>query len=104
MEKNKEAQTISLGELQQELRSLKSLMAARPSGPVSTPSTSSPYNGSGRFGISSPAASPNLPPLQPGIPAWQRTAASSADISRSNTPPAVNGVKEDKTSEAVVSA
>lgn len=85
MEKNKEAQSISLGELQQELKSLKSLMAARPNGPI-TSTPASTYNSSGRFGISSPSASPNLPPIQPGIPAWQRTATSSADISRSGSP------------------
>ena len=54
IEKNKDAQTQSLGELQQDLKSLKTLMLNR------TPSTS---------------LSPPLPafPPRPSIPSWQLT-------------------------------
>ena len=65
IEKNKEAQSQSLGELQQELKSLKALLLSR--GSV-TPS------------------SPSIPsfPTRPSIPAWQLAAGDS----RSSTPPA----------------
>ena len=63
IEKNKEVQSQSLGELQQELKSLKGLLLSRGPG---TPST------------------PSIPSLQgkPSIPAWQL-----AGDSRSVTPP-----------------
>jgi peroxin-14 len=53
IEKNKEAQTQSLGELQQDLKSLKTLLLSR------TPSTATPA-----------PALPNFPP-RPSIPSWQ---------------------------------
>ena len=64
IEKNKEMQSQSLGELQQELKSLKALLLSR--GPA-TPST------------------PSIPsfPSKPSIPAWQLAAGDS----RSSTPP-----------------
>jgi len=68
IEKNKEAQSQSLGELQQELKSLKALLLSR--GPA-TPST---------------PTIPSFPsyPAKPSIPAWQLAAGDS----RSSTPPA----------------
>lgn len=67
IEKNKEVQSQSLGELQQELKSLKALLLSR--GPT-TPSTPS---------------IPTFPsyPTKPTIPAWQLAAGDS----RSSTPP-----------------
>ena len=70
IEKNKEAQSQSLGELQQELKSLKALLLSR--GPT-TPSTP-------------PVPSfPSFPsyPTKPSIPAWQLAAGDN----RSSTPP-----------------
>jgi peroxin-14 len=53
IEKNKEAQTQSLGELQQDLKSLKTLLLSR------TPSTTTPA-----------PPLPNFPP-RPTLPPWQ---------------------------------
>ena len=60
IEKNKEAQTQSLGELQQDLKSLKTLLLSR------TPSTSTPV--------------PPLPifPPRPSIPSWQLSGSSAS--------------------------
>ena len=55
IEKNKDAQTQSLGELQQDLKSLKTLLLSR------TPSTS---------GSGSAPPLPTFPP-RPSIPSWQ---------------------------------
>jgi peroxin-14 len=65
IEKNKEAQTQSLGELQQDLKSLKTLLLSR------TPSTST--------------AAPPLPsfPPRPSIPAWQLSSSSSSPANAS---------------------
>src|SRR5487761_1264966 len=65
IEKNKEAQTQSLGELQQDLKSLKTLLLSR------TPSTSTP--------------APPLPsfPPRPSIPAWQLSSSSSSPATAS---------------------
>ncbi|KAI9445198.1 peroxisomal membrane anchor protein conserved region-domain-containing protein [Lactarius indigo] len=59
IEKNKEAQTQSLGELQQDLKSLKTLLLSR------TPSTATPA-----------PPLPNFPP-RPSIPIWQLSDSSS---------------------------
>ncbi|KAH9175358.1 hypothetical protein EDB89DRAFT_1847846 [Lactarius sanguifluus] len=59
IEKNKEAQTQSLGELQQDLKSLKTLLLSR------TPSTATPA-----------PPLPNFPP-RPSIPLWQLSDSSS---------------------------
>lgn len=69
IEKNKEAQSQSLGELQQELKSLKAVLLSR--------------------GPATPSSPPNFPsfpsyPAKPSIPAWQLAAGDS----RSSTPPA----------------
>lgn len=69
IEKNKEAQTQSLSELQQELKSLKALLLSR--GPTTGPAT------------------PSLPytPAKPSIPAWQladRTSTPSPTLGSSN--------------------
>lgn len=61
IEKNKESQTQSLSELQQELKSLKALLLSR--GPSSIPSSPLPTLG------------------RPAIPAWQLTGSSGADSS-----------------------
>ena len=70
IEKNKEVQSQSLGELQQELKSLKALLLSR--GPA-TPSTPPVPN------------FPSFPsyPTKPSIPAWQLAAGDN----RSSTPP-----------------
>jgi len=62
IEKNKEAQTQSLGELQQDLKSLKTLLLSR------TPSTATP--------------GPPLPifPPRPSIPSWQLDSSSNATV------------------------
>ena len=67
IEKNKEVQSQSLGELQQELKSLKALLLSRGPATPSTPSI------------------PSFPsyPTKPSIPAWQLAAGDS----RSSTPP-----------------
>ncbi|KIY47013.1 hypothetical protein FISHEDRAFT_46165 [Fistulina hepatica ATCC 64428] len=86
IEKNKESQTQSLGDLQQELRSLKALLLSRGSlGP--SPSAMN--------GVSSPpggttAGSPlNAPVPRPSIPAWQlSTSASSSAPYTSSVPTA----------------
>lgn len=59
IEKNKEAQTQSLGELQQDLKSLKTLLLSR------APSTATPI-----------PPLPNFPP-RPSIPSWQLSDSSS---------------------------
>lgn len=59
IEKNKEAQTQSLGELQQDLKSLKTLLLSR------APSAATPA-----------PPLPNFPP-RPSIPSWQLSDASS---------------------------
>jgi peroxin-14 len=64
IEKNKEAQSQSLGELQQELKSLKALLLSR--GPATPPAPSIPS-----FSV------------KPSIPAWQLAGSDS----RSSTPP-----------------
>jgi peroxin-14 len=61
LEKNKEAQSQSIAELQQELKSLRALLLARPSPPM--------------FSASSPSGLPGAP-TRPSIPAWQLAAAS----------------------------
>jgi peroxin-14 len=63
IEKNKEAQTQSLGELQQDLKSLKTLLLSR------TPSSSTP--------------APPLPsfPPRPSIPSWQLSGSSGSPVS-----------------------
>lgn len=65
IEKNKEAQTQSLGELQQELKSLKTLLLSR------TPGTSTPA-----------PPLPNFPP-RPSIPAWQLSGSTGSPASSS---------------------
>ena len=70
IEKNKEAQSQSLGELQQELKSLKALLLSR--GPT-TPSTPP---------VPSFPSFPNYP-AKPSIPAWQLAAGDNL----STTPP-----------------
>jgi len=95
MDKSKDAQTNALNDLQQELKSLKSLLNARR--PGATPAPESPSSSSSiptsRFGTSS-----GLGSRPPGIPAWQlaQSGASgsastpAADASASETPaPAV---------------
>lgn len=67
IEKNKEVQSQSLGELQQELKSLKALLLSRGSATPSTPSI--------------PSFSSY--PTKPSIPAWQLAGGDS----RSSTPP-----------------
>lgn len=62
IEKNKEAQTQSLGELQQDLKSLKTLLLSR------TPSTATPA-----------PPLPNFPP-RPSIPSWQLSPSSNSTI------------------------
>lgn len=71
IEKNKEAQTQSLAELQQELKSLKALLLSR--GPTHS-------------GLSSPL--PQMPP-RPSIPAWQlaQPASTPASATASVFPP-----------------
>ena len=64
IEKNKEVQSQSLGELQQELKSLKALLLSRGPGTPSTPSI---------LGLQT----------KPSIPAWQLAGGDS----RSTTPP-----------------
>ena len=66
IEKNKEVQSQSLGELQQELKSLKALLLSRGTATPSTPSVPS-----------------FVYPTKPTIPAWQLAASDS----RSSTPP-----------------
>lgn len=73
MEKNKEVQSQSLGELQQELKSLRALLLSR--GPA-TPST------------------PSVPGLQakPSIPAWQLAGGDSRSVTPVSVPsPSMNG-------------
>ncbi|KAI0274639.1 peroxisomal membrane anchor protein conserved region-domain-containing protein [Gloeopeniophorella convolvens] len=79
IEKNKEAQTQSLGELQQDLKSLKTLLLSR------APGTSAP--------------TPPLPtfPPRPSIPSWQLTGSLRAsftigDVSNPSTPSASSRV------------
>jgi peroxin-14 len=80
IEKNKEAQTQSLGELQQDLKSLKTLLLSR------TPGTSTPA-----------PPLPTIPP-RPSIPSWQLS-GSSANL-ESLGPVLTNGKGKDVESEA----
>jgi peroxin-14 len=69
-EKTKEAQTASLSELQNELKSLKSLLVSRNAssgGSTAIPRPYSPYGSNGQAGDASNGA---LSP-KPSIPAWQ---------------------------------
>jgi peroxin-14 len=68
IEKNKEAQTQSLGELQQDLKSLKTLLLSR------TLSTSAPA-----------PPLPSVPP-RPSLPAWQLSSPSSSPQNDTHTP------------------
>lgn len=68
MDKAKDSQTQSLGELQQELKSLKALLLTRGS--------TLPH---------SPSASPIPPPGRPSIPAWQLAGANETPSSPSTT-------------------
>ncbi|KAI0257559.1 hypothetical protein BJV78DRAFT_1349405 [Lactifluus subvellereus] len=83
IEKNKEAQTQSLGELQQDLKSLKTLLLSR------TPSTSTP--------------APPLPiiPPRPSIPSWQLSGSSSNPVNPSSSlaPLSVNGFAQPRISQ-----
>ncbi|EJD03873.1 uncharacterized protein FOMMEDRAFT_106129 [Fomitiporia mediterranea MF3/22] len=80
IEKNKESQSQSLGELQQELKSLKALLLSRgPAYPT--------------------APSPSLPSFvgRPSIPAWQLTGNGSSDppvvpAPSNSAPPSTNGI------------
>ncbi|KAF5377592.1 hypothetical protein D9615_005339 [Tricholomella constricta] len=75
IEKNKESQTQSLSELQQELKSLKALLLSR--GPSSIPASPLPALG------------------RPAIPAWQLASAPQSELSSSSSgslPPVVNTV------------
>ncbi|KIY72822.1 hypothetical protein CYLTODRAFT_428824 [Cylindrobasidium torrendii FP15055 ss-10] len=78
IDKTKEAQTQSLGDLQQELKSLKALLLSR--GPTTPSNPSSPL----------PA-----PSFRPSIPAWQLAgapeASSTTPVPLSTTPPVGNG-------------
>jgi peroxin-14 len=76
LEKNKEAQTQSLAELQQELKSLKTLLLSR------GPSASAP-------GTSTPPSHP-LFTGRPSIPAWQLV-GTDASGSTTPTPPVASG-------------
>lgn len=67
MEKNKESQTQSLAELQQELKSLKALLLSR--GPTISSSPTPPL--------------PSIP--RPSIPAWQLASAGSPVSNSSET-------------------
>lgn len=97
-EKTKEAQTASLSELQNELKSLKSLLVSRnASSNASIPRPYSPYGQSGdaHNGTSSP---------KPSIPSWQlasndsTTASSSPDAaSKTTAEDAKSGYKIDST-------
>jgi len=82
IEKNKENQTQSLSELQQELKSLKALLLSR--GPSSTPSSPMPTLG------------------RPAIPAWQLASApeNGVESSSASSHPVVNHGKEKRTSDS----
>lgn len=75
IEKNKESQSQSLAELQQELKSLKALLLSR--GPTIPTSPS-----------------PSLPSLvgRPSIPAWQLAPSSPSPGEPSSSMPKVNGL------------
>lgn len=83
IEKNKESQTQSLAELQQELKSLKALLMSR--GPS----------------FQSPTPSPSLPSLlgRPTIPAWQLADTSSKPVSNG----VINGVPSSASTESAAS-
>ena len=66
IEKNKDAQTQSLAELQQELKSLKALLLSRGTGMSSTPASPLPFLG------------------RPSIPAWQLVGASQPNGANGN--------------------
>jgi len=74
IDKNKESQTQSLSELQQELKSLKALLLSR--GPSSMPSSPLPTLG------------------RPAIPAWQLASPSQNGVESSSAslPPVVNAI------------
>ena len=101
MEKTREAQSSSLNELQQELKSLKTLLLSqrRPANGSTTPEPESSANGSlattpagnSRFGIS------NSPfPAKPGLPSWQ--------LAGNNSKPAANGISASKTEDKPASS
>lgn len=103
MDKSKEAQTNALNDLQQELKSLKSLLNARRLGAsTSVASPESPSSSSSiptsRFGTSS-----GLGSRPPGIPAWQLAQSSGAPAS-SSTPAAEAKPADAKPVEASVPA
>lgn len=90
LEKNKDAQSQALLDLQQELKSLKALLLSRSGPPLSSSLTSSATGGSALYPPSSHPTSPysigalggQTPPLpKPTIPAWQL-----ASTAGSNTP------------------
>jgi peroxin-14 len=81
IEKNKEAQTQSLGELQQDLKSLKTLLLSR------TPGTSTPA-----------PPLPTIPP-RPSIPSWQLSGSSTSANLESLGPVLTNGKGKDVESE-----
>jgi peroxin-14 len=84
IEKNKETQSQSLAELQQELKSLKALLLSR--GPVSIPSSPLPISG------------------RPTIPAWQlaSTGQSNGTGRPSNASPPIPVVNNGKGKETEV--
>jgi peroxin-14 len=87
IEKNKEAQTQSLGELQQDLKSLKTLLLSR------TPSTSAP--------------APPVPSFPPRLPAWQLSSPSSSppnDTHATSVPTPVPFLANGKGKEVMESA
>jgi len=75
IEKNKESQSQSLAELQQELKSLKALLLSRGPGLSGTPTSPLPTLG------------------RPAIPAWQLA-----------SPPKANGVESSSTSLGTISS
>jgi len=85
MDKNKEAQTASLNDLQQELRSLKSLLLSRRNESSTNPpsDTTSFGTSSNRFGQSS-LTLPALGSRPAGIPAWQMPHSNSNGPSSNN--------------------
>lgn len=90
-EKTKEAQTASLSELQNELKSLKSLLVSRnasSAGSASIPRPYSPYSATnGHDTASNGASSP-----KPSIPAWQLA-------SNESTSPTLKTTTEDTKTE-----
>lgn len=102
MERNKESQNAALTELQNEMKSLKSLLVSRrpaveqvssaPSTPTGTTTTTTttntpaPVTSSPTDGLSSRlAATINGTGNRAGIPAWQMASQSSSSPSNSNT-------------------